>query len=158
MPLSRRFIDDALEKLTGRLDVWMIFAPVFGELAFDSGSEDGGLVAFEVGLDALEIGDGFVEAGELFFNLRDDEHLLIRRCYWDFDVLGSASDQVNAVHTPLNSFVAFSRSKIIENPSRIDAAFGANPHKLTDYESVFVLSWDTENYSNFLSNVLRHVG
>ncbi len=47
-----------------------------GQLAFDGGFEDGSFVAFEVGLDALEIGDGFVEAGELFFDFRDDELLL----------------------------------------------------------------------------------
>ena len=50
----------------------MLLAPVFGQLAFDGGFEDGGFVAFEVGLDALEVGDGFVEAGELLFDLRDD--------------------------------------------------------------------------------------
>ena len=42
------------------------------ELAFDGGLEDGGFVALEVGLDALEVGDGFVEAGELLFDLGDD--------------------------------------------------------------------------------------
>ena len=50
----------------------MLFAPVFGEFAFDGGFEDGGFVALEISLDALEIGDGFVEAGELFFDFRDD--------------------------------------------------------------------------------------
>jgi hypothetical protein len=30
------------------------------------------LVAFEVGLDALQVGDGFVEAGELLFEFGDD--------------------------------------------------------------------------------------
>ena len=53
------------------------FAPLFGEFAFDGGFEDGGFVMFEFGLDALEIGDGFVEAGELFFDLRDDAFLLV---------------------------------------------------------------------------------
>ena len=53
-----------------------MLAPVFGQFAFDGGFEDGGFVAFEVGLDALEIGDGFVEAGELLFDLRDDAFLL----------------------------------------------------------------------------------
>ena len=56
----------------------MVLAPVFGQFAFDGGFEDGGFVAFEVGLDALEVGDGFVEAGELLFDLRDDA-LLLRR-------------------------------------------------------------------------------
>ena len=32
----------------------------------------GGFVALEVGLDAFEVDDGFVEAGELFFDFRDD--------------------------------------------------------------------------------------
>jgi hypothetical protein len=55
----------------------MSFAPFLGEFAFDGGFEDGGFVAFEVGLDALEVGNGFVEAEELFFDLRDDAFLLI---------------------------------------------------------------------------------
>ena len=42
------------------------------ETAFDGGFEDGGLVALEVGLDALEIAASFVEAGELLFDLGDD--------------------------------------------------------------------------------------
>jgi hypothetical protein len=42
------------------------------EAAFYGGFEDGGFVAFEVGLDALEVGDGFVEAGELLFEFGDD--------------------------------------------------------------------------------------
>ena len=40
----------------------MFLAPVFGQPAFDGGFEDGGFVAFEVGFDTLEIGDGLVEA------------------------------------------------------------------------------------------------
>ena len=51
--------------------------PFFGELAFDGGFEDGGFVAFEVGLDALEVSDGFVEAGELLLDFRDDALLLL---------------------------------------------------------------------------------
>jgi len=50
----------------------MRFAPFFGEFAFDGGFEDGGFVALEIGLDALQVGDRFVETGELFFDLRDD--------------------------------------------------------------------------------------
>ena len=49
----------------------------FDEAAFDGGFEDGRFVALEVGLDALEIGDGFVEAGELFFEFRDDALSLV---------------------------------------------------------------------------------
>ena len=59
----------------------MSLAPVFGEFAFDSGFEDRSLVAFEVGFDTFEVGDGFVEAGELFFDLRDDEALLVKLGY-----------------------------------------------------------------------------
>ena len=59
----------------------MLFAPVFGQLPFDGGFEDGSFVAFEVGLDALEVGDGFVEAGELFFDLRDDVICCARAAY-----------------------------------------------------------------------------
>ena len=48
--------------------------------AFDSGFEDTGFVAFEVRLDALEIGDGFVHARELLFNLRYNAFLFIDWC------------------------------------------------------------------------------
>jgi len=44
--------------------------------AFDGGFEDGGAISLEVGLDALEVGDGFVEAGELLFDLRNNAFLL----------------------------------------------------------------------------------
>ena len=52
---------------------------LFDEAAFDGGFEDGGFVALEVGLDALEVGDGFVEAGELLFDFRDDAFLVSER-------------------------------------------------------------------------------
>ena len=65
----------------------MLPAPVRSELAFDGGFEDGGLVPFEVSLDALEVFDSFVEAGELFFDLRDDALLFIE--WWGFDTKGS---------------------------------------------------------------------
>ena len=39
---------------------------------------DGGSVAFEVGLDAFEISDGFIESGELLFDFRDDLLLLFK--------------------------------------------------------------------------------
>ena len=77
IPLCASFGEDALQEFAGGFYVWMCFAPVFGEFAFDGGFEDGGFVALEVGLDALEIGDGFVEAGELFFDFRDDAFLLV---------------------------------------------------------------------------------
>ena len=76
IPLRPTFGEDAFEEFAGWFDVGMLLAPVFGQLAFDGGFEDGSFVAFEVGLDALEIGDGFVEAGELLFDLRDDALLL----------------------------------------------------------------------------------
>jgi hypothetical protein len=77
--------EDAFNELAGWFDVGMLLAPVFSEFASDGGFEDGSFVAFEVGLDALEVGDGFVEAGELFFDFRDDALLLVRRCDWDRD-------------------------------------------------------------------------
>ena len=77
VPLCPPFGEDAFEEFAGGLHVWMSFAPIFGEFAFDGGFEDGGFVALEVGLDALEVGDGFVEAGELFFDFRDDAFLLV---------------------------------------------------------------------------------
>ena len=81
-PLPSHFVptfgEDAFEEFAGWFNVGMLLAPVFGELPFDGGFEDGSFVAFEVGLDALEIGDCFVEAGELLFDLRDDCVLLIR--------------------------------------------------------------------------------
>ncbi len=48
----------------------------FYEAAFDGGFEDGGFVAFEVGFDALAVGDCYVEAGELFF----ESSATISRC------------------------------------------------------------------------------
>ena len=55
----------------------MLFTPFFSEFAFDSGFEDSGLVAFEVGLDPLEIGNGFIKPGELFFDFRNDAFLFV---------------------------------------------------------------------------------
>ena len=57
----------------------MLLAPVFGQLPFDGGFEEGGFVAFEVGLGALERRDGFVEAGELLFDLPSATQ---RRVFW----------------------------------------------------------------------------
>ena len=64
----------------------MNLPPFFGKLALDRGFEDSGFVAFEIGLDALEIGDGFVKTRELLFDLRNDEALLIRRSERDFQI------------------------------------------------------------------------
>jgi hypothetical protein len=54
------------------------------EAAFDGGFEDGSLVTLEVGLDALQVRDGFVEAGELLFDFGDDSLLLAGRRNNDF--------------------------------------------------------------------------
>jgi hypothetical protein len=75
LPLFAAFGEDAFEKVAGGFDIRMRLAPVFGEFAFDGGFEDRSLVAFEVDLDAFEGGDTFVEAGELLFDLRDDDVL-----------------------------------------------------------------------------------
>ena len=69
----------------------MCGTPFFGELAFDSGFEDSGFVAFEVGLDALEVGNGFIKPGELFFDFCDDAFLLFKggNGYWELLCLGT---------------------------------------------------------------------
>jgi hypothetical protein len=54
--------------------------------AFNSGFEHGSFVAFEVGFDALEVSDGFVEARELFFDLRDDTFLLVAWRDWNQNI------------------------------------------------------------------------
>ncbi|MFO1192317.1 MAG: hypothetical protein U1F00_09170 [Rhodoferax sp.] len=46
--------------------------PVDPETAFVVRVATAALYALEVGLDALEVGDGFVEAGELLFDFGDD--------------------------------------------------------------------------------------
>lgn len=61
------------------------FSFSFDEAAFDSSFEDGGFVALEVGFDALKVGNGFVEMGELFFDFRDDTFLLVERCDHHFN-------------------------------------------------------------------------
>jgi hypothetical protein len=71
------FGEDTFEKFAGWFDVRMLFTPLLSQLALDGGFEDGGFVPCEVGLSALERGDGFVEAGELLFDLRDDALLLL---------------------------------------------------------------------------------
>jgi len=50
------------------------------EAAFDGGFENGGLVA-------LEVGDGFVEARELFLDFRDDVFLLVEGCDRDLEAI-----------------------------------------------------------------------
>ena len=80
----------------------MLLAPVFGQFAFNSGFEDGGSVAFEVGLDALEIGNGFVEAGELLFDLCDDELLLMCRSNRNFYLRKLCSIDIRLTNTRLS--------------------------------------------------------
>ena len=60
----------------------MPLAPLFSQLPFDSDFEDSGFVALEAGPGAFERGDGFVEAGELLFDLSNDATLLLRRRKW----------------------------------------------------------------------------
>ena len=57
----------------------------FYEAAFDGGFEDGGFVAFEVGFDSLEVGDGFVEAGELLFDFSNNLLLVFNLKYGYFE-------------------------------------------------------------------------
>src|SRR2546430_2003971 len=59
-PLRSALGEDAFEEVACGFDVGMRLTPLFGELAFDGGLEDGGFVTFEVGFDAFEIGDGFI--------------------------------------------------------------------------------------------------
>ena len=69
-PLPRRLAplgQNPLQQFVGRFDIGMLLTPYFGEFAFDGGLEDGDFVALEVGLDAFEVGDGFVEAGGFVF-------------------------------------------------------------------------------------------
>ena len=81
-PLRTTLGEDVFQELAGWIDVGMLIAPVFGEPAFDGGFENGSFVAFEVGLDALKVGDGFVEAGELLFDILDDSILLFTGWNW----------------------------------------------------------------------------
>src|SRR6266511_5253636 len=87
VPVCSAFGEDASEEFASRFDIRMSFAPLFGEFPVDGGFEDGGFVALEVGFDALEVRDGFVEAGELFFDFRDDALLFIRWCQRYFALL-----------------------------------------------------------------------
>ena len=75
-PLRPPLLKNPLQKLLAGFEGAAFAAGEFGfggdEAAFYGVFEDGGFVAFEVGLDALEVGDGFVEAGELLFDFGDD--------------------------------------------------------------------------------------
>ena len=90
LPGGAAFFEDPGEELFAGFVGAALFAGEFGfggdEAAFDGGFQDSGFVAFEVGLDTLEIGDGFVEAGELFFDFGDDALLLCNRWYRDFEL------------------------------------------------------------------------
>ena len=82
MPLPRGAAldeDSGKKLLTGLIRTVFAASEVgFGwdEAAFDGSLEDGCPIPLEVGLCVLEVGDGFVEAGELLFDLRDDAALL----------------------------------------------------------------------------------
>jgi len=69
------------------------------EAAFDGGFEHGGLVALEIGLDALEAGDGFVKTRELLFDFGDDAALFIKRGKRKRQRLKIAATQVVDVDT-----------------------------------------------------------
>ena len=68
-PLAAASFENALQELLTGFVTAAFAAGEFGfgfdEATFDGGFEDGGFVALEVGLDALEVGDGFVEAGDV---------------------------------------------------------------------------------------------
>ena len=65
LPLAAAGFEDALQELFASLVAAAFATGEFGfgfdEATFDGGFEDGGFVALEVGLDALQAGDGFVE-------------------------------------------------------------------------------------------------
>lgn len=53
-PLSATFGKNTFEEFAGWFHVRILLAPVFGQFTFDGGFENGGSVAFEVGLGPLE--------------------------------------------------------------------------------------------------------
>jgi hypothetical protein len=80
------FGEDAVEEGGGGFVGAAFAAGEFGfggdEAAFAGGFEDGGAVAFEVGLDALEGCDRCIESRELLINLFNDPHLFYQGCDW----------------------------------------------------------------------------
>jgi hypothetical protein len=72
LPAGAALGEDAREQGGGRLEIGMLRAPCFGELALDGGLEDGGAVALERGLGATQSGDTGVQAGELLLDGGDD--------------------------------------------------------------------------------------
>ena len=73
--MATSYFKDALKYLAGGFVISSFASRKFGfggdDAAFDGGFEDGGPVALEVCLDALEVDDSFVEAGELLFDFGD---------------------------------------------------------------------------------------
>ena len=86
----------------------------FYEAAFDGGFEDGGFVAFEVGLDALEVGDGFVEAGELLFDFGDDVALFVERRQWNQRILQEGCGHTTQPTAPVMCRAASLRNVALE--------------------------------------------
>ncbi|MEZ4271520.1 MAG: hypothetical protein R3C68_08840 [Myxococcota bacterium] len=68
---------DAGEQFLGGLDVGVLFAPVFGEVAAEGCGQDGFAQAVDQGGDAVEVLFGFAGALEQLFNLVDDTALLV---------------------------------------------------------------------------------
>ena len=65
------------------------------EVTFNSGFEDDGLIALEIGFHALQVGDGFIEAGELLFNFGNDSALIINR--WQGNIRSLKERRGNAL-------------------------------------------------------------
>ena len=76
VPFLAAFVEDAFEKLGAGFVAAAFLAGEFGfggdEFAFAGGFEDGGAVAFEVGLHAPQARDSGLQPRELLLDLRDD--------------------------------------------------------------------------------------
>ena len=83
VPFLAAFGEDAFEKLGAGFVGAAFLAGEFGfggdELAFAGGFEDGGAVAFEVGLHAPQARDSRLQPRELLLDLRDDLALFVER-------------------------------------------------------------------------------
>ena len=83
IPFLPAFAEDAFEKLGAGFVGAAFLAGEFGfggdEFAFAGGFEDGGAVAFEVGLHAPQARDSRLQPRELLLDLRDDFALFIKR-------------------------------------------------------------------------------
>ena len=83
IPFLAAFGEDAFEKLGAGFVGAAFLAGEFGfggdEFAFAGGFEDGGAVAFEVGLHAPQARDSRLQPRELLLDLRDDLALFVER-------------------------------------------------------------------------------